>query len=115
MSVTLDLNDITVQGSAITPSFLHDGLAMCLARLGTLPSPTIPPPASVRPRILATALGYRTLRRQDPVVTREGAEDGGWLMQADSGSKIRLWSLPSSIDLDTGEIGRASCRERVWR
>jgi hypothetical protein len=106
VSVTLDLNDITVQGSAITQSFLHDGLASCLARLGTLPSPTIPPPASGRPRILATALGYSTLRRQDPIVTREGAEDGGWLMQADGGSKIRLWSLPSSIDLDTG--GRAA-------
>jgi len=111
--VALDLNDISVHGSAMTPAFLHDGLAPSLARLGILPPSDATPPSSIRPRILATALGYRTLRHQDPVVTREGAEDGGWVMQADIGSQIRLWSLPSSVDPDAG--GRAAVMRAAQR
>ncbi|WP_428489729.1 Eco57I restriction-modification methylase domain-containing protein [Rhodopila sp.] len=52
---------------------------------------------------LARALGYARVPRQDPVATREGQEDGGWLMQASNGARLRAWSIDSAADLDAAE------------
>jgi len=79
---------------------------------------------------LAERLGYGAPRRQDTVITREGAEDGGWLMETggeESGTQnddgvavgessankshcapeapppramLRAWALPIDTDLD---------------
>ena len=40
---------------------------------------------------LAECLGFDHPARQDDVATREGMEDGGWLMQAPCGSRLRAW------------------------
>ena len=52
---------------------------------------------------LASALGYGRPLRQDPVTTREGQEDGGWLMQASNGVRLRAWSFASDTDLDAAD------------
>ena len=52
---------------------------------------------------LARALGYDRPLRQDPVTTREGQEDGGWLMQASNGACLRVWSVASDTDLDAAD------------
>ena len=35
-------------------------------------------------------------------MTREGAEDAGWQMQASDGTALRLWVRPAGMDLDAG-------------
>src|SRR5207249_10531944 len=49
---------------------------------------------------LAQCLGYGPPQRQDQVSTRERMEDGGWLMQASCGAKLRAWSVGIEADLD---------------
>jgi len=49
---------------------------------------------------LAPYLGYGTPQPQEPVATREGVEDGGWLMHAQDGARLRAWSVGADIDLD---------------
>ena len=49
---------------------------------------------------LAHCLGYGVPLRQDEVSTREGMEDGGWLMQARCGTTLRAWSVGFETDLD---------------
>ena len=44
---------------------------------------------------LAERLGFDRPVRQDEVATREGMEDGGWLMQAPCGARLRAWSFAS--------------------
>jgi hypothetical protein len=58
---------------------------------------------------LAPILGYNNCDKQDPVETREGVEDGGWLMQAGAdGSCLRAWSVEAGDDLDApNRRGRA--------
>lgn len=51
---------------------------------------------------LTQRLGYATFERQDPVQTREGPEDGGWLMKAaDGSSRLRVWAYDLHADLDS--------------
>ena len=49
---------------------------------------------------LAERLGFDRPARQDDVATREGIEDGGWLMQAPCGARLRAWSFATDTDLD---------------
>ncbi len=49
---------------------------------------------------LAGSLGYGPGSRQASVTTRDGPEDGGWLMQAPGGVKLRVWSIDGDTDLD---------------
>ena len=57
---------------------------------------------------LAECLGFDPPARQDDVATREGMEDGGWLMQAPCGARLRAWSLAADTDLDAPHrTGRA--------
>ena len=49
---------------------------------------------------LSTALGYGRPSPQDPVTTREGQEDGGWLLRGANGGHLRAWSIAGDVDLD---------------
>ncbi len=69
---------------------------------------------------LAHALGYAAPIRQDPVETREGAEDAGWLMGAPDGTHLRSWNVGTDTDLDapprSGRAYRFSptrCAQRI--
>jgi hypothetical protein len=112
--MTLDLDDCVLAGSAMTAPFLHDGLVRVL----DLPSGIEPEWDRLRVSLrgggaqrvhrhvtakLASALGYGSPLRQDPVVTREGEEDGGWLMHAPNGVRLRAWSVGGDTDLDAAE------------
>jgi hypothetical protein len=112
--VTLDLDDCILAGTAMTAPFLHEGLARVL----DLSNKTEPGWDKLRASLrsggaqrvhrhvttsLACALGYDRLLRQDPVTTREGPEDGGWLMQARNGTTLRAWSIAGDTDLDVAD------------
>ena len=49
---------------------------------------------------LARCLGFDRPVRQEDVGTREGVEDGGWLMQASCGTQVRAWSVGAEAGLD---------------
>jgi hypothetical protein len=114
----LDLDDCSLSGSALTAPFLRDGLAQVLK----LEQPVIPGwdilrgaqygPGRAQQRIVvkvAHALGYTRAVRQDSVTTREGQEDGGWLLQSAGGPSLRAWSVAHDDDLDgTGRTYRCS-------
>ncbi len=118
--MTLDLDDCVLSGPAMTAPFLHDGLARVLDLPDGLDHGWDTLRASLRgggaQRVhrqvtvkLATALGYDNPKRQDAVTTREGPEDGGWLMRAPNGVRLRAWSVGSDTDLDAaGRFARTS-------
>jgi len=57
---------------------------------------------------LVERLGYTHITREKTVLTREAAEDGGWLMEAEDGSVLRAWSVSLGNDLDApNRRGRA--------
>jgi hypothetical protein len=57
---------------------------------------------------LADRLGFGVPARHDDVATREGLEDGGWLMQAPCGARLRAWTFATDTDLDAPHrMGRA--------
>ena len=112
--MTLDLDDCVLMGSAMTAPFLHDGLARVLdlppgiepgwdALRGSLRGGGVQRVHQHVTTKLAAALGYDHPQRQDPVITREGAEDGGWMMQAANGARLRAWSIASDTDLDAAK------------
>ena len=105
----------------MTEPFLSDGLAAVTAISTDLELQWGAIPLSIRTggadRVLrsvttslATSLGYRRPMRQGSVATREGPEDGGWLLQAANGSRLRTWSIASDTDLDA--MGRSSSAYR---
>jgi len=109
--VTLDLDDCVLAGSAITAPFLHEGLARVVDLWDGTDATWDALRRSLRSggaqRVhqhvtskLATALGYGRPLRQDPVTTREGPEDGGWLIRASKGIRLRVWSIATDTDLD---------------
>lgn len=118
----LDLTDCSFAGPALPAPFVHFELTEQLRRLGLLP-PTCAWKAfrqRLRPtggaqRVcnhviapLASSLGFESLVRQDDVTTREGAEDGGWLMNSRCGAKLRAWAFAADTDLDApSRTGRA--------
>lgn len=56
---------------------------------------------------LTERLGYASFERQNEVGTREGLEDGGWLMSGED-SSLRCWSVELGTDLDAPNLrGRA--------
>jgi hypothetical protein len=102
--VTLDLDDCILSGSAVTAPFLREGLAQVM---------DIPDAArwdAVRDALgsgvqrmmvrLGAALGYGRPVRQGCVATRDGEEDGGWLLKAANGSVLRAWPVAAGTDLD---------------
>jgi hypothetical protein len=57
---------------------------------------------------LVERLGYSALDRQAEVITREGAEDGGWLFTTAEGQRLRAWTVSLGTDLDApNRRGRA--------
>ena len=58
---------------------------------------------------LASPLGYERLECAESVATREGEEEGGFLLVADgAGPHLRAWAHPAGTDLDApGRRGRA--------
>jgi hypothetical protein len=57
---------------------------------------------------LVERLGYSALERQAEVITREGAEDGGWLFITAEGQRLRAWTVSLGTDLDApNRRGRA--------
>jgi hypothetical protein len=120
--MTLDLRDCLLFGPALPEPFVRFELAALLARLGLLRQPgkrfeqdwgalrrqlrvlgSLGGPQRVCNQVLvplAHSLGYSVPLRQDEVSTREGMEDGGWLMQARCGTALRAWSVGFEADLD---------------
>jgi hypothetical protein len=129
--VTLDLRDCALSGPALPGPFVRFELAAVLARLGLPPNATTGRleqswhalrrrlrllggsggPQRVCNQVivpLADCLGYGAPRRQEDIATREGMEDGGWLMQSPRGAKLRAWSVGRETDLDAPQrSGRA--------
>jgi hypothetical protein len=112
--VTLDLSDCSFVGPAFPVPFVRFELGEHLARLGLLPATCDWKsfrqqlrPAGGAPRVcnhvivpLASSLSFGSPVRQDDVSTREGAEDGGWLMTAPCGARLRAWAVAADTDLD---------------
>jgi len=118
--VSLDLADCALSGAALPVPFLRDGLvlprdagdgwgiARAAAGQGSVErvhrSVTVP---------IGAALGYGRPKRAGTVATREGAEDGGWLLPAD-GAALRAWSVGTGTPLDdAGRRGVARAAQRV--
>ena len=118
--VTFGLRDCTFTGPALPEPFVRFELAGQLTRLGLLANTqgkgfeqdwgalrrqfrSIGGPQSLCNHIiapLATRLGFDRPEHADEVSTREGVEDGGWIMQAPCGTRLRAWSFASGTDLD---------------
>jgi hypothetical protein len=119
--VIFDLDDCSLSGSALTAPFLRDGLAQVLkpeqpvmAGWDTLRG-SLGSIGRGHQRIimqLARALGYTRAIRQSSVPTRDGQEDGGWLLQSAASPSLRAWSIANDNDLDG--IGK-SCRSSPTR
>ncbi|HXA21097.1 MAG TPA: hypothetical protein VNW90_02275 [Acetobacteraceae bacterium] len=129
--MTFDLRDCTLFGPALSESFVRFELEAVLAKLGLLSKAQDKRfeqawdalrrqlchlggsggPQRVCNQViapLAHSLGYGAPQRQDEVSTREGMEDGGWLMQASCGTKLRAWCVGAEADLDAPQrSGRA--------
>jgi hypothetical protein len=141
--VTLDLSDCVFAGPALPDPFVRFELATQLARLGLLASENakdieqgwngfqrqlrLVGANSGAQRVcnqiiapLAERLGFAPPTRAERVATREGLEDGGWLMCAACGIRLRAWSSGADTDLDAPHsAGRAyrfsptRCAQRV--
>jgi hypothetical protein len=120
--VSLALHDCSVSGPALPESFLRFELAAVLERRNLLPKPGrlfeqgwdavrrqvralggAGGPLRVGNHIIAplsVCLGYGAPQRQDQVATREGMEEGGWLLRAPNGQRLRAWSVGTDSDLD---------------
>jgi hypothetical protein len=123
--VTLELDDCIVAGSVVTEPFLRDGLA----RVVDLPRASEVVWTDLRRSLraggagrvhqhvtakLASAFGYGRPLREDAVTTREGQEDGGWLLRT-AGGHLRAWSIASDIDLDGPERSARAYRSSPTR
>ena len=116
--MSLDLRDCTVGGAALPEPFLRFELEAVLSRHGLLRIPDATHWAAVRRGIrglgriggpqrvhnhvvapLSLVLGYGDPSRQETVVTREGPEDGGWVL-AGPNAALRTWSIATDSDLD---------------
>jgi hypothetical protein len=120
--VSLDLHECTASGPGLPESFLRFELAALLDKRGLLPKSGrsfeqgwdavrrqvralggAGGPLRVANHIitpLAPCLGYGVPLRQEAVTTREGLEEGGWLMHAPGGARLRAWSVGIDSDLD---------------
>ncbi|MBV9248621.1 MAG: hypothetical protein JO227_05165 [Acetobacteraceae bacterium] len=120
--MTLDLRDVSLSGPALPEPFVRFELAGLLARLGLLP-PSNPAleqtwsklrrtlgglggsggPQRVHNHViaaLADSLGFARPIRQQQIATREGPEDGGWLLRTPDGASLRAWSVSAGVDLE---------------
>ena len=126
--MNLDLYDCTFLGPALPEPFVRLEMTSQLAKLGLLANSqdgdfqrhwtamqrqlrSSGGPQSVCNRVvapLAERLGFEAPARHDDVATREGVEDGGWLMRAPCGARLRAWTFAVDTDLDAPHrMGRA--------
>ncbi|MGE0222248.1 MAG: hypothetical protein AB7S57_03225 [Acetobacteraceae bacterium] len=135
--MTIEPHDCVLNGSALTETFLRHELGHVLARLGLLPAPNralaaawrtlrqhldrlgrSAGPQRVRQHVLAPlapVLGYASPVRQTAVATREGTEDGGWLLRAGDGTGLRVWPLTMGSGLDAPPSARRAYRHGPTR
>jgi hypothetical protein len=140
--MNLDLSDCAFVGPALPEPFVRFELGPQLAKLGLLAHARGQLEhdwSALRARLrlvgnsggpqrvcnhiivpLAKCLGFGDPVRADPVTTRHGAEDGGWIMQALCGARLRAWTFAVSTDFDVlPRAGRAyrlsprRCAQRV--
>jgi hypothetical protein len=125
--MTLDLSDCSFHGPALPAPFVRFELPGLLDKMGLFTDQhgrqferdwtalhrqlrSSGGPQSICMHViapLARRLGFNRPLPEDPVMTREGAEDGGWLMRGPGGSRLRCWTFPSGTDLDSpGRDGR---------
>ena len=133
--MALDLDDCTFSGPALPEPFVKFELEDLLRKKGLLPKATgaegkdlaaswdsyrrslralgdAGGPVRVFNHVLVPLverLGYAASDRSDPVRTREGDEDGGWVFAtADGAARLRVWSIESGADMDApNRRGRA--------
>ena len=120
--MSVGLHDCTASGPALPEAFLRFELLDLLFKRGLLPKPGrqfeqrwdivrrqmralagTGGPLRVANHIiapLAPCLGYSPPQRQEPIPTREGPEDAGWLLQAPDGARLRAWTVAADTDLD---------------
>lgn len=125
--MVLDLRDVSVAGPALPEPFVKLALEAELSRLRLLRKTTGKEGEalasawdSLRRRLralgeqggqirvknhvldpLAPILGYDGAeQRETSVVTREGEEDGGWLLTAADGARLRVFPVQAGTDLD---------------
>jgi hypothetical protein len=120
--MTLDLRDCAFSGPALPEPFVHFELAAQLAKLGLLTNANskaernwsdlrrqlklvggLAGPQRICNHLLvplARQLGFAQPTRQEESTTREGLEDGGWLMQSPSGTGLRAWAFSMGANLD---------------
>jgi hypothetical protein len=124
--VTLDLDGCILSGSAMTEQFLRDGLAQIVGQRhgielswdslrGSLRGGGVQRVHQQVTTSLASVLGYGRPLRQPAVITREGQEDGGWLLPAANGARLRAWSIPSELDLEGPERSPRAFRSNPTR
>ena len=121
--MSLDLADCDFAGPALPGSFTRHDLEPFLIRQGLLPARGGRPldsgwdtvrlalrslgeaggPRRVYNHVLAPlapCLGYAQGEAAEPVATREGPEDGGWMLRADGGACLRTWPVAADMALD---------------
>jgi len=130
--MSLDLHDCTASGPAFPEPFLRFELPELMHRRGLLPKSGrhlesawqavrrqirslagAGGPLRVNNHViapLAPCLGYSAPQRQEPIATREGAEDAGWLLQASDGARLRAWSIAADTDIDAPHRGGRAYR-----
>lgn len=117
----LDLKDCTFAGHALPEPFVQLELEGRLSKAGLLPKPAaLAEEWDVYRRSLrkvglgsgslhvanhvlsplAAALGYGSFARQEEIATREGDEDGGWILEGKGGARLRAFAFELGADLD---------------
>lgn len=125
-------------GPLLTPGFAAHGLPTLLSQHGLYPTDPAAGWRSINQGLrdfaatggpirvlhhivnpLATALGYSEVRREEAISTRQGPEDGGYLLRTPVGASLRVWPIGSDVDLDTlskrGAASRVSPLRRASR
>jgi hypothetical protein len=132
--MTLELRECTFFGPALPEPFIRYELKAVLAKFSLLPPSTgvlgrafdqgwdavrrqiralggAGGPLRVHNHVivpLAQRLDYGVPVRQEDVATREGLEDGGWMLPGSDNAFLRTWSIGADTDLDAPQrTGRA--------
>ncbi|MSP01927.1 MAG: hypothetical protein EXR07_12885 [Acetobacteraceae bacterium] len=122
-------SDLDMVGPLLTPGFVARELPGLLTRLDLNPSDAAATwkqaqeglhafaetggPVRVLRHVIepaSLAFGYREVRRQEGVSTREGIEDSGYLLRADCGPTLRAWALGSDTDLESASKHNSAAR-----
>ncbi len=122
-------SDCGFAGPLLVPAFTAHVLPALLSRLGLYPTDaagTWQPihrglrefaaaggPVRVLRHVInpvAAAIGYSEIQREEEIATRDGPEDGGYMLRTRSGPCLRTWPVASDIDLDSPAKRGAAAR-----